>query len=143
MSHSCTKAERAADAHALLSHMKAAGDFGGVTGKTLSSIDATITQLAAMKVRPMAAAREAVEAEPDPEPRRAGRTWTRIDEPDRFILRRGDGLFEFIVHRHVTHFHAEQIMPFDEDGMGRFNPEAIRDEYLRWIAALGDNVVTV
>ena len=135
--HACKKPERAKSAHALLSQMKTVGDFSTLTVKQVASIDATITLLASLKTQPVTAPEVVKEAEP----RKAGRTWIRIDEADRYILRRGDGLFEFIVHRHVTHFHAEQIMPFDEDGMGRFNPEAIRDEYLRWIAAFGDNVV--
>lgn len=68
--------------------------------------------------------------------------WTKTVEPDRYVLTRDDGLFIFIVHRHMTHFHAEQIMPFDEDGMGRQTPEDILAKYEEWITGTGNTLLT-
>lgn len=51
MATACSKPERAAQTHSLLTEMKAKGDFIGLTTKNLSAVDTTIALLATMKQR--------------------------------------------------------------------------------------------
>lgn len=65
--------------------------------------------------------------------------WTRTEDAVSIILDNGAGHL-YIAHKHLTHFHAEEIMLWSEDGQGRLNVEDIVASFLASRAAAGDTI---